>query len=942
MNFDSSSEILLREAAGPGKGGKGGPSLFDRFKNKKPPKPETSDGPEKTPETDTPESEKKPKEKESEEDKTKKDKDKSTTTDSSALNEMFKKYMADQKAMSSSNDPVTRVLGMMLNMSAQQGTTADKLAKEYTERENIIRQFLSFTNNEFQVAKIFAKFRDESIPWLKQKQIMDAVIKSATSGIDIIDAIDLAIEYYVTRRDVEDTVSIINDAASIQQKHREFNVANLLKNAVRGNFRGFDVVFLGRRNIEDALLLNKIISLVAYKPSEDVYILTRQRLLDEDKATLAREIDDRIKAVFQTLLDSEFQIALRDATNFVTQEFKIAVTDPKTAPLYYAFRRTMYQLKLAGEFRKQILSGEESRTTTEQSQEKSRSIFNSANKFIRLGQTQNDQPAVIPAAKAKKLQSTFQNLSDQFKLYLNRDLKPNIVKRQSELQALIKAGTDTEDNRESFAALSLLPVAFSTLSSNFESIARKLSLRKDVTDQELIIDYTNAFAGLRDIKNKYSKFASANSTFASFPRKFVRLGQTAGTATTGSGLGLTEAAAGIFSGLELNPDAFMSAIIGKDGKPGINLFTMAAAILTGDPRQILANFTVSYLMNINKINGELAKYIGRPIPRETAGANEIAAGKRAFYSLLLLQDQNIYQQFEAQRTDILLNIKAKETQLQDLIESNVQTGTNRNQGETAFLQDKEKAKQQYDSFIAYLKTSVQIMSAYYDWTRDKVNRIQTDRNYNPSVVGKEPNLFQIMGPVKEFQFTIERDLQEISNKLGEYYSLDKIISDILGRKQLVALLQSMIPNLEAYLATGSSVVDLLRAPGGVLGVVREIYDTELRMQREIFSQLEKWKNAKNLPLMKKKIKEIVKAADDLKKIQQNNALKAGSGSTASLEGYTKDSSGNMFEAGDAPKYVRDKVYPSDYGDQKKKYLTEYADTNPFTDPSTLGAGYRNE
>ncbi len=260
MFFDSSYGIFIKEAA----------PLLVPDKRKKGPKPPPdtdgpkSDGPEspdapdrkpsdpETPGEKTPDTDEKSKKKK---DKEKKEKDPSGVG-SGLGNAAGSLFGGSGSSLKDAKDPISRLLGNIASLSEKINIPTDRLAAELGQRDRLIRQMLSFLNDENEVAKYFVDFRKKSIPWAVTADIFQECINAVSSGINFRDALDFASEYYEFHRDPAATKSMIKDAAAIQNNNRNIKVMNILKNAFRGNFSGLNFMIFGPKNIQDVMVMN--------------------------------------------------------------------------------------------------------------------------------------------------------------------------------------------------------------------------------------------------------------------------------------------------------------------------------------------------------------------------------------------------------------------------------------------------------------------------------------------------------------------------------------------------------------------------------------------------------------------------------------------------------------------------------------------------------------
>lgn len=404
MFFDSSYGIFIKEATKPPKKRTDVP---DSDPSRKKPGDETPDSDD--PKKDPSDSEN-PDKVDSKKDNKKKD-PKDLSGPGSAAAGIFSNM---GESLKQSQDPITRLLGNILDLSQDINVPTDRLAAELTERDRLIRQMLSLLNDEKEVANYFVKYRKTSIPWPVTAEIFQQCVNATSSGINLRDALDFGLEHYNFHRDPKGTVEIIKDAAAIQGNNRSIDVMRVLKNAFRNNFSGLNFMMFTPKQITDVATMNRLIALALGKPGEDLYILTRQTLMDKDKATLAREIDDRIKAVFSTLLSGDYYRELKRSVNFVTEQFQFAANTPE----YKSFRKIFLELKLATEFRKQLFSSEEA-TQTSKDERGTQFRLNSTEQNIRLAQESNKLTAdqvvkikVILDKQLKVMQGAYKFLLD--------------------------------------------------------------------------------------------------------------------------------------------------------------------------------------------------------------------------------------------------------------------------------------------------------------------------------------------------------------------------------------------------------------------------------------------------------------------------------------------------------------------------------------------------
>lgn len=490
MFFDSSYGIFIKEATKPKppkkKPGESGPDT--------PPK-KPGDGDIDTPESDPkrkPSDEDTPGDTDSKDKKNKKEKDpKDLSGPGSAAAGIFSNM---GESLKQSQDPITRLLGNILDLSQDINVPTDRLAAELTERDRLIRQMLSLLNDEKEVANYFVKYRKTSIPWPVTAEIFQQCVNATASGINLRDALDFGLEHYNFHRDPKGTVEIIKDAAAIQGNNRSIDVMRVLKNAFRNNFSGLNFMMFTPKQITDVATMNRLIALALGKPGEDLYILTRQTLMDKDKATLAREIDDRIKAVFSTLLSGDYYRELKRSVNFVTEQFQFAANTPE----YKSFRKIFLELKLATEFRKQLFSSEEA-TQTSKDERGTQFRLNSTEQNIRLAQQANkltsDEIAKINTILNQQLgflQTSSKNLLD-YKIKNSKNI-----------------------DQVNLGILNEYLTAFQSAAANISYLSKGLSI---MPKDEINKKYYDAFNPIKIVDAKYKTLIKASLDKKGSPKK---------------------------------------------------------------------------------------------------------------------------------------------------------------------------------------------------------------------------------------------------------------------------------------------------------------------------------------------------------------------------------------------------------------------------------------
>ena len=496
MFFDSSHGIFIKEAA---------PFSGPIPPKKKRPKPDTPEGPDdskpdtpdglETPDTDPSKTDSSKTDSKSKKDK--KQKDPNTTGTGPGFGNAGALFGGSGNSLKDAKDPISRLLGNISDLSEKINLPTDRLAVELGQRDRLIRQLLSILNNENEVAQYFINFRKASVPWSVTADIFQECLNATTSGINLRDAIDFSFDYYSFHRDPQQTKKMVQDATAIQNNNRSIKVMRILKNVFKGDFSGMSFLMFGPKNIQDVLVMNRLVALALAKPSESTYVLTRQVLLEKDKSIIAREIDDRIKAVFSTLRSGEFYRALKTEVEFVTTQFKIISGTPE----YQNFRRIFVMLKLASEFRKQLFSGEEA-TQTAKDDERQRVTLNSFEPNIRLAQ---NTKSVVPLSQVVK---------NQISAALNKMTVQlgDAIKKLNVYLSDPKNELDLPKNAANKAILKDYLIAYTETNKLLLILNSKVKGSGELTNEAFNNEYYAAFNFLKQISKKYEYMIQKNES----------------------------------------------------------------------------------------------------------------------------------------------------------------------------------------------------------------------------------------------------------------------------------------------------------------------------------------------------------------------------------------------------------------------------------------------
>ena len=130
------------------------------------------------------------------------------------------------------------------------------------------------------------------IPWTKTREFMNKAVKAPTVGSNAQDVLDFALVFYDKRRNYGNTLTIIDDAFELQPQMRNVDILKALKESLSGSRNaGISFMLLGSKNVDKAILLNKLIGMVAARGAEDLEVLRRDYQKSVDQVQRKREIE---------------------------------------------------------------------------------------------------------------------------------------------------------------------------------------------------------------------------------------------------------------------------------------------------------------------------------------------------------------------------------------------------------------------------------------------------------------------------------------------------------------------------------------------------------------------------------------------------------------------------------------------------------------------------
>jgi len=709
--------------------------------------------------------------------------------------------------LKSSSDPVNRFVGRVMDFAKDKGLAADRLQQELGEREVLISQLLQYMPEDL-LAKYFDEFlfvRD--IPWIMTREFMNKAVKAETTGANARDVLDFALVFYDKRRNFNNTISIIDTALDLQPTMRNINIFQALKESLSGSRNaGISFMLIGKQNIDKAILLNKLMGMVAARGAEDLEVLRRDYQKSKDQVQRKREIADRFRGIYDTMMSMEFQSALKRNIQFITEQFALSVNDPDVQ----AFARILYDIKLGQEFRKEAFAPLESRSTAETTPsttgvpQGARTVENSFNYRFVVAQTQQ-KPNITPVFKAefKKYIDNLKNVNSTMMYYIAHVKKDDA--KANELVDKVRPYIKSSDT-----TLNAINVNIDNPNANFQELYNQYIEALKNYDVVNVVLNQLGIATTANQENKFLKLAQGNSNPNFIPP---------GSITNAKGP--ENSALGGQGKLLTNELASASENIFK-AAAGVSV---VGGIVLGDLTTALAAGTAIFLHSKNKDAINIAKTAGLEPPKDMTDERTLQTAAEVFKSLG--ENNNYVKEFLANQEfvdQVNSNISVYEKNLLLILDAQVKTADG---SESTPLESPEAVDKAHRDFMAYLRQANQTVSRQLDLV-DTMTAI-VSKNPDVSIQNK-------LGSLKSFRLDVFNIIESIRSKISEYGSLTEIIGNIQKQKFLMLKLKEILPQLDKYLAAGLSSADVLAGDGGLLSKVRDYINIERDSYNKLYKQ----------------------------------------------------------------------------------------------------------
>ena len=709
--------------------------------------------------------------------------------------------------LQNSTNPVDRFVGRVMEFAQDQGKNAEKLQQELGEREVLISQLLQYMPEQL-LAKYFDEFlfvRD--IPWTMTREFMGKAVKAEDLGGNAREVLDFALVFYDKRRNFGNTISIIDSALELQPQMRNVNIFKALKESLSGSrSAGISFMLIGSQNVDKAIVLNKLIGMVAARGAEDLEVLRREYQKSKDQLQRKREVSDRFRGIYDTLLSMEFQSALKRNVQFITEQFALAANDPDVQ----AFARILYDIKLGQEFRKEAFAPLEGRSTAETSP--SSSSLPQGTRDLRA----KSNFRFVKAQAAKK------SITPAFR----KDFHDYIAKLLERNNFLLQVNNSINKNDPLAVNLSkqVEPFLKSTNTILTDILTKIKGQNPDF--QSLYYNYFDALGNYDSIENILSQ-SGVKLKKSQIDNMFVKISQ--GNANPiitppGAAVNVTGDTSGIAGG---SGRLFSKELADLSTKlfQGVAGVTVVGGVLLGDLKSALAAGTALFLHSKNKDAINIAKTAGLEVPKDQTDEQTLKTAEEVFLSLGANNQQVKEYLANAEFIkEVSSNINIYEKNLLLIIDAEVR---NSDGSESAPLESPEKVDKAYRDFMSYLRQANQVVSRQVDL----VDTLFAIASRSP-----DATMQQKLGSLTNLKQDTLGLVETIRAKISEFGSLAVIVGNIQKQKFLLQKLKEILPQLDKYLATGLSAADVLAGEGGLLEKVRDYINIERDSYNKLFQE----------------------------------------------------------------------------------------------------------
>ena len=740
-----------------------------------------------------------------------------------------------------------------------------EFAKEQSDRENIISQLLVSIPDSL-IAQYFTDFLIvHKIPWSKTRDLMLKALAAPASGGKVSQVLDFALKHYTRKYNFNQTREIIDNGLKLQNTSRNINVFNVLSDALDNKAPSIGFVGFAPDNAADVFALNKLVALSLNKNENELEMLRREFIKSLDELENIREIDDRTKAITQTLESIEFNNQLTNIVKYCTEVFQIQMNDRELL----AFRRLIVQLKLGLEFRTQIFSDLESTKTApikrdtspdpgqdekliEMLRELGRAPSASTNTFIKVAVEKTAQAAGVvptgppslvgvagtPTAVTPPTGTPPAGTPPAGTTPPAEGTTPKAAEEPDGFSKLLEGAQKALNGLQSGigfipglgTVLGLPPAQQSQVQGAINGITSQLgSLAKELEGLQKKYEagvFTDPQKALEEFLKIWDPITEE------IKRQVAKLPDYLPAVLDAAENGLEK----IAETLKIKKEIVFNPL-----GIAISAFGTASGI-SGDLKGVLSSIVALIAANDNLVRLSAGKTLGREVPKaKNIGINPDDL-EAAFRSMGANQDQlNTLISLDKYATSVKATIADREQTLLKRMTTEVKTSTGSNID--APLAENKEIQREYSRFYVYLREANLTMSYYLDLISTLVQQFRI----NPD---NEKLLLAKTGPALQRRAQIEALVVDVRSKLAKYKSFTIIADNVQKRSRLIMDLQVLVPELEKYMASGISIADLFLQPNGLRDKLKEMLDSLVQDRDRLYKEIQKTKESRK-PIIKK-------------------------------------------------------------------------------------------
>ena len=704
--------------------------------------------------------------------------------------------------------PTDQLIQRIVKMSGLMGKKAEDLYDEMSKRSYLVRRLLGTGLTEDDIVDYFNEAMNNiNMPFSKIYDVFEKCLNSSRMGLNLKDSLDFAFAHYNRNANLEVTKYILDNAASLHKDMPNLGIMKILKNSMRaGSPLPFNIIAMGPENIDKFPIFNELLELALARPEEDQVNLIIQYQKKRDALQQAMEIDDRYKAVFQSLLSMEYLSAQKKITELVTTLFQLSTQSPE----FMALRRILMQLQLGQGFLTQFYSDiQQTQTSKELERENEKRVTSSNNSKKIVAQQNSNIPQyleekdknIISTQLLEPIIGTFKNILSSLQNNENQILeKSNDPKKiqifQQQKQTLTKFISKISDLN-------------ANLTSNEQFSKQKFNMSFNYALNEL-----RSFPYLDSYKAVNKKVSENKSVI-----KLAQQDQQTNFGTWNLDVGA------------------LNQTLGKGFQVGA-IMTILGGLVKMDPLKSIGGAIGLYLYNNNKQKAQELQNFGLSAPVVIYNDADRIAAENNFAALLEnFQDYESYLKIQNLLDVTTKTIDKEEQYLTNLMYENMVTAPGKT--EMVPFGESQQVKDAYKSFLKNIREGLDIAQYYQVYMEKLIERVKTSPDMETlGIIGSDSLLFY-KTTIEPFKIAIDLAVQKFNNLNMKYSSYVEIAGEMQQKAFEIRKLKAIYPEIEKYIASGVSIADIILMPGGLAERLRSVINQERKARDIIYSAIVK-------------------------------------------------------------------------------------------------------